>query len=198
MNGFLEELARRAVGAAGNVVMFTMAGGVIAGSVAVNALMFDKYVAGTPEFRSLQCMVGIMQPDCPHFRREMERLKGDLASMQETRDALERQLAGLRAVENAVDQVTLFESVTDPTSGREITTGTVYRRIVETAPKPERYYCYIALGQGDAGETRNLYFYTSNQGIWMSPTEAQKAGVSAATLAFAKSVCEPLLIGGGT
>ena len=197
MLAHLQTLPARLMNGVGNLVLLGLAGGVIAGSVAVNALMLDKYVGGSPEARRIECLVGITHPDCPRYRAEIEKLEGDLSAMRGAREALERQLAGLRAVERAVDTVTLFETFTDPTSGREITVGTVYRKIVEATPKPEHFYCYLALGHGEAGEARNLHFYSSERDAWMSGTEAQKAGVSEATLAYARSVCRPLLIGEG-
>ena len=162
----------------------------------LSAMTLIEHFEDTPELRVLQCAVGFERADCPEAQAEKKRLKDDLAAMTRQKDAIAGQIAGLRAVQNAVDEITLFVSHDDPHSDLEITVGTVYAEFVNAKPTPESHFCYIGLKAGKAGESRNLHFHSSSTGRRsISRAALRDAGVSRKTLDYGRKVCKPLLIG---
>ncbi len=163
--------------------------------VSLIALMLIKNFEDTPEIRILSCAVGIERSDCPEYSAKVKQLEADLKEMIAQRKAIEDQLAGLRAVETTIDEITLFESHKDPHGGLEITVGTVYKELVNERPKPKNYFCYINLKNGKIGESRNLHIQDPSGPRSISPLTLRQSGVSKKTLEFARSVCNPLMVG---
>ena len=187
----------------GNALLMTVAGGVAACGIGLTALYLIEHIEETPALKSLQCFVGIPpRPDCPRYHEEMERLRIERDAVIADRDAVmveyddvQRQLAGLRAIENAVDEITLFEYHVEPDSGSTIVVGTVYREFVNEQPEPASHFCYLMLEDGDAGEDTNLWFRTSSGVVDVTPTTLRKTGITAESLEYGRSVCTPYLIG---
>ena len=125
----------------------------------------------------------------------MEALQNKLDDLTQKSNAAEGKLANLEAIETSVDEVTLFASHDDPNSSYSITVGTVYSKLIEPDMAPE-YFCYISLNQGNANEDRNLHIQNRYGPVEFDQDTLRKAGVSDATLKFARSLCAPFLIGG--
>lgn len=167
-------------------------GAMVAG---LSAMTLIEHFEDTPELRVLQCAVGFDRADCPEAQAEKKRLKDDLAAMTRQKDAIAGQIAGLRAVQNAVDEITLFESFEDPNSDLSVSVGTVYTELVSERPTPDYHFCSIRLKKGGAGESRNLYFHGYEGRRSVSGAALRDAGVSRKTLNYGRKVCKPLLIG---
>lgn len=180
--------AQHAVLLAVNVVV----GATVAGLVALTLM---EHFEDTPEIRSLSCAVGLPRTDCPKYGENLKRLESEIAGLQSEKGQIEERLAALSAIENAVDQITLFETKTDPRNGFGITIGTVYRNFTAANPQPEHYFCYVNLANGAAGESRNLYFQGLSGPIAVSGASLNRAGLDGGVLAFGQSVCKPFLIG---
>lgn len=163
--------------------------------VSLTALTLIKNFEDTPEIRTLSCAVGIERSDFPEHAAKVKRLEADLKEMIAQRESIEGQLAGLRAVETAVDEITLFESHDDPNSRLEVTVGTVYNEFVNERPTPKHHFCYINLKSGKAGESRNLHFHSASGARSISASTLRKSGVTKKTLKYARSVCKPFVIG---
>ncbi len=194
MKQFFTEASRSFASAIANTLLLAIAAAIVTSALTLTALYLTEYLEETPALKSLQCFVGFSRPDCPRYAEEMTNLKANLEAMIKERQKLDRQLAGLRAVETAVDEITLFESHIDPASGRSITIGTVYAEFVDASPAPEYHFCYINLSDGTAGENRNLYFQNRNGEITIASGTLRQAGVSRATLSYARSVCKAFKI----
>lgn len=178
-----------------NMLLFSIAGIIAVSALALTALYLADYLEETPAVKSLQCLIGVSRPDCPRYAEEMANLKANLEAMIREHKKLNTQLTGLRAVETAVDEITLFESHTDPSSGLIITVGTVYTEFVKPRPAPEAYFCYIDLPDGSAGENRSLHIQSHKGEIDLSDATLQQANVSEVTLRYARSVCKAFNIG---
>ena len=140
-------------------------------------------------------MVGLDRVHCPKTQKALIAARDELAKLEKKKDALEELLAGLIAIENSVDQITLFDSSTHPASGLKVTVGTVYRQFVTPMPQPDHFYCYINLDGGGAAESRTLYVRRQGGAVAIEPNELLAVGVTEEALRFARSVCEPYLIG---
>lgn len=177
---------------------------IVGGTIsALITMTLMEHFEDTPEIQTLSCIVGIKRHDCPDYHAAMDQLKAEQEALRDSikasetkRDMLEAQLAGLRAIEGAVDEITLFNNFPDPSSGTSITVGTVYKKFVDPAPQPDSYFCYINLEVGSAGENRNLQFYGPEGVIDVKDTSLKQAGLNQKALSFGKSVCKPFLIGG--
>lgn len=194
MKELLHTLSHTGLSGFGNMLLTGAAVGVAFTVIGMTALYVVKYAKETPELRTLECMIGVERSDCPRYGAEMDALKGKLSDLAEKTATAESKLANLRAVETAVDEVTLFTSHDDPYSAYNVMVGTVYSRLVEPDSAPE-YFCYIGLSRGTANEDRNLHLYTRSGPVELDGETLRKAGVSTETLAFARSVCKPFLIG---
>ena len=195
MQNVFHTLSRTSFSFLGNALLCAVALGVAVCGIGLTALYLLEHVDETPSMKTLQCVLGAARPDCPRHTQEMTRLKAELEDMIAARNAVDAQLAGLQAVETAIDEITLFETQRDPQSGLEITIGTVYTAFVNERPMPDSYFCYINLHHGAAGESRNLHFRGPSGPITLSKTKLIQAGVSSETLQFGRSVCKPFLIG---
>jgi len=178
-----------------NTALIAVNAAVAATVTGLSAMTLIAHFEDTPELRTLQCALGFERADCPEAQAEKKRLKDNLAAMTRQRDAIAGQIAGLRAVQNAVDEITLFVTHDDPHSDLEITVGTVYAEFVNAKPEPESHFCYIVLKNGAAGESRNLHFHSSTGRRSISGAALRDAGVSRKTLNYGRKVCKPLLIG---
>ena len=194
MNGFLGSAARGITSVATNITLAGIAVGIASGGVALTAHYLADHIEKTPAMVKLMCLVQDSN-DCPDRKAELAALETELRRLIDEREELDDQLAGLRRLESSVDHVTLFETIDDPNSSLTVTVGTVYRKFVDAEPEPSSYFCYIDLRQGSAGESRNLHFKHSNSWADISADRLTEAGVSDTTYKFAKSVCEPTLIG---
>lgn len=177
--------------------------------VGLIALTLMEQFRDTPQIRDLSCFVGIMRTDCPAYGEELKRLKSQNEvikaqnremllqrdRIEEQRDQIESRMAGLQAIERSVDQVTLFEHVDDPNSELEVIIGTVYSSFTVEHPKPERYFCYINLPNSATGLSQFLDVRNINGWVSISRAKLRSAGVRQRTVDYAKSVCEPYLIG---
>ena len=191
----LKSIARAGVSSLQNAALIA-ANLAVGGTVTVLvALTLIEHFEDTPEIKTLSCAFGWERPDCPDFIAERNRLQTSLEDMAREKKEIENQIAGLRAVETAIDEITLFESHEDPESGLKITVGTVYKEFVNDHPAPDSYFCYIALQEGSAGESRNLHFHGRFGPYTISESTLTQADIHADTLAFARSVCKPYLIG---
>ena len=172
----------------------------VTGAVGVTALglvtlTVMKHYEDTPEIKTLACALSLPRTDCPAYGAKLNRLEAEIEAMQLEKNQIEGRLSALSAIERSVDQVTLFETKTDPESGFEITVGTVYRTLTNAAPQPDHYFCYVKLENGPAGESRNLHFQVPSGPINVPASSLREAGVDADVLAFGRSVCTPFLIG---
>lgn len=205
MKHLLGSVSRLTFSLFGNALLISVAGGVAACGVGLTALYLIEHIEETPALKSLQCFVGVPpRPDCPRYGEEMKRLRIERdAVIAERNDVIaefngiQRQLAGLRAIENAVDEITLFEHYIEPGSGSTIVVGTVYREFVNERPEPDSHFCYINLSNGSAGENRNLYFRSPSGPLSIPTSTLRDAGVRSETLEFGRSVCVPYVIGQG-
>lgn len=203
MRNILSKTIRTAFSGFGNALLATTATGIAILCIGLAALYLLKHLEETPEMIKLQCLLGITHIECPTYRQDMDKLEAQKLSLEEQLEKLVKQsqkaeskLQNLRRVESSVDEVTLFATYDDPNSKLSVTVGTVYSKLVEPDTHPE-YFCYITLGMGNAGEQRNLHFYSRNGSTSLSDREIYKAGVSKDTLGYARSVCKPTLIGAG-
>lgn len=189
-----------------SAILTAIAISIILCGVGLTALYLVRYVdMDTPEIRSLKCAIGITHPDCPQYGADMNALRDELQSLHAQKAATEQQLAelqgakskleNLRRIEDAIDSVTLFKKHRDTASGLRITVGTVYTRLVEPNLSPE-WFCYISLPNGAFQEDRNLHFRNRSGFKNFDPDTLRQAGVSADTMRYAESVCQPYLIGG--
>ena len=178
-----------------NTVLTAVVAVIATCGIGLTALYLIKYVDETPAMKSLQCMVGISHAECPRYGQEMDDLKAKLKALAKQTAKAEGKLANLRAIETAIDEVTLFATHNDPNSAYKVTTGTVYSKLLEPDLSP-RYFCYISLNNGEANESRNLYIRNNSGSVEINADTLRKAAVSTETLAFARSVCKPFLIGG--
>ncbi|MCK5385430.1 MAG: hypothetical protein KAJ29_07600 [Alphaproteobacteria bacterium] len=195
MKHFLHSISQVSFATIGNALLITIAGVMIVCGIGLTTLYLIKYVdTDTPEIKTLQCMVGIVHAECPRYAQEMGDLKARLKALAQQTAQAEGKLANLRAIETAVDEVTLFSMHTTPNSKYSVTVGTVYSRLLEPDLSPS-YFCYISLDDGAARENRSLYFKNKTERIDLDSETLRKADVSAETLAFARSVCKPLIIG---
>ena len=110
-------------------------------------------------------------------------------------DAANAKLKAIEVVQNADRSFTVFAFPRDPSSGRQITVGTQYERLVPPDQNPT-WECSIALSDGDAGEAR-LYLFRKRDGSFIDDKALRrKMGVSDAEFTYAQSVCKPTIIGG--
>lgn len=152
----------------------------------------------------LRCWVDPYYPKCPEYPNELDRLRLQLEDMEADarrlrfeRDRIEQQLAGLRAIETSVDEITLFNQYDDPYSGFTIAVGTVYQKFVNRSPQPEYHFCYIRLSSGGDGTNRDFHFHSIEGARDVAESKLDRLGIGAPTMAFARSVCKPFMIGGG-
>lgn len=178
-----------------SALLLSINAAVAATAIGLVALTVIQHYKETPEIKTLACGVGLPRTDCPDYANKFHRLESEIDALRDEKSGIENRLAALRAIETTVDTVTLFETKTDPSSGSEITVGTVYKNLTAVAPQPEHYFCYIKLANGPAGESRNLHFQTASGSVAVSPLSLKEAGVDAGALNFGRSVCKPLLIG---
>ncbi len=195
MSSLIARTSAHISGAIGTLVLLSVSLLVAAGGTLLIALYLTEHWQDSPAMVELQCRIGLDRPDCPERNAEMTRLRAELEAMIAEKDRMDAQLAGLRAVETAIDEITLFETHDDPNSNLDVTVGTIYSRFVEARPSPDAHFCYIGLGHGTAGESRNLYFQGVAGPVRISEAKLARAGVSAASYEFARSVCRPFLIG---
>lgn len=195
MKQVLIKASRSLFSALADLLLIGIASVIAGAALTLTALYLIDHMEETPATKSLQCFIGISRPDCPRYAEEITELQAELKTMIDEREALEDQLTGLRAVETAVDEITLFESHTDPVSGLEVTVGTVYTEFVKAQPSPEAYFCYLNLPLGPAGESRNLHFKGRGGEITVSSKVLKKANITARTLNYARSACKPFVIG---
>ena len=188
-------VSRIGLSAAANAALATVAGAVALGGIALTALYLIEAVDETPALVRLLCLAGIERADCPRHTEEMARLQAERDALQARIRAAEDDLRGLRAVDD-VDTVTFFQEHEAPDSPLTVHVGTVYDHLIGNLA-PVHHYCYIALSSGPAGETRNLHIHDSSGPVGISPDAMRAAGVTQATLAYARSVCRPFLIGEG-
>ena len=156
MSGMMNAVSRFSVSTAGNVVLVTVVVGVAACALGLGALYLIDNVKETPAITKLGCLVGFNRAGCPRYDAEMQALKDKLEALVQETARAEDKLANLRAIENAVDQVTLFETHGDRDSAAYVTVATVYSRLSDPEPVPQ-YYCYIILDAGPANESRHFY-----------------------------------------
>lgn len=195
-------LNRTASSIVSNGLLALVAATVAAGGVGLTVLYMVDHIKETPGMKTIHCFLDPSRRDCPEYDAAMKRLKTELEAMVAERNRIDAerkeiagQLAGLRAIETAVDEVTLFETHDDPNSDFDVVVGTVYKQFVESEPKPEAFFCYIELRNGEAGESRNLHF-RNRFGLTSIPaTTLEMEGIGEATMAFARSACKPFLIG---
>lgn len=174
------------------------------GALALTALYLVDHVQETPGIKTIRCYFWPGDADCPARHDAMAELQKELAELAIERDQIARereaaksQLEGLRAIENAVDRITLFETHGGPFD-KNVVVGTVYRRLVEANPQPSYHYCYIELGNGPAGEQRNFRIRTETGDVSISDSERDDAGLSEQELARARGLCVPRLVGAGS
>lgn len=195
MSYFRATVSRIALGTLANAALIGI-GAVVAGTgLALTAVTLLEYVEMTPEMRELTCFLGSEHPDCPSFGAELQSLRDEMHATRREYDRLARDRAGLAAIEASVDEITLFEGFTAPDSGRAVTVGTTYRALVGDDPRPLSYYCYVNLGNGPFGEARNLHFRNSLGFKDIDDATLRAADVTPATLEYARSVCDPFIIG---
>lgn len=173
------------------VVMLTVA----TGGAGLTVLYLAEHVEETEGMKKLRCFVDPSYEGCHDQEAALNRLKDELAAMAGERERIEAQLAGLRAVETAVDEITLFQTHEVEGEEQDVVVGTVYTRLVEARPEPERHFCYLRLEEGTSGESRNFHFQTKDGSVEVSAAKLRKMGVASKTMEFARSVCKPLLIG---
>ena len=183
-------------------VLLTGVIAVIAGlGVLVIALYGTGHYKETESVLALRCLVQPDHLECPDQKAKVADLRAKLDGLAEKydsllsqRNAVQNRLASLEAIETAVDEVTLFETFTEPETGIGIVVGTVYKSIMVGQPKPERHFCYIQLDHGVAGESRNLSFHSRRGPIEISEDTLAKANVKPVVLAYGRLVCEPFMI----
>lgn len=197
MKSLINTVSSWSVSTLGNGLLIATGSAVALCGVALLALYMVNHIQETPGMIRVRCMVQPSYEACPQHDAAIERLNGQLEAARREREALERQLAGLRAIQNSVDRITLFESHQDPDSGYGVMVGTVYRELVNAAPEPESYFCYIQLPNGPSGEDRLQDVRADGQMVQFSASMRRTLGIGASTLAFATEVCKPKLVTGG-
>ncbi len=195
MKDIIFTASRSVISVLANALLLSIAAVIVISALTLTAIYLTDYLEETPAVKSLQCFVGFSRPDCPRYAEEMASIKADLEAMIRERELLDTQLKGLRAIETAVDEITLFESFTDPSSEMKVTVGTVYTEFVKSRPSPEAYFCYIDLPSGPAGEDRSLHFQSRRGPTTLSLETLRQADVSPVTLNYARSVCKAFEIG---
>lgn len=182
MKKLFHKLSQSSLSGFGSALLISAALGVALITVGVTALYVAKYAKLTPEMKTLQCLLGL-RPDCPD---EMAKLRD-----------LQEQMARLKSAEDQVDKITLFSVFTDPGSGLKVTVGTIYHKLSEPDRAPP-YYCYIDLAMA-GGVSRNLYIRSAGASDFLTLDDAtlRASGIGGETLDYARSVCQPLLIGDG-
>lgn len=193
MSGLLHAASRAGLSAAGNLALATVAGGIALCGAGLTALYLIDNIRETPAVTEMLCLVGVERPGCPDRAEEEARLRRQFAELQARTQAAEAELRSLRAVDD-VRSVTFFQDYEAPDSQLTVKVGTVYSHLIGNPP-PEYHFCYIELPRGAAGESRHLAFHTQSGPATISAETLRAAGVSQATLEFARSVCRPLLIG---
>lgn len=184
-------------------VLMTMAILVLIGG---GAFLIALYGAGhfkeTEGMIALRCLFEPEYPKCPDRLAELAMLQAQLAALQaeaekvrQERDKIQDRMAGLVAMESAVDTFTLFSNHRDAEAGLSIVVGTRYKTLVTGVPKPEGHFCYVRLQDGAAGEERTLSFHGFSGPVKISTDKLARAEVPPATLAYGRLVCKPLLIG---
>lgn len=208
MINWLNFVLRAVSSGIGTLVLVLIATSMATGAIALTALYLVNHVEETPGIKKLWCLVQPERPGCPRHGEALARLEATIEQleaqrsmiaherdqMEAERDRIIDQLAGLRAIEAAVDEITTFKTVTDPDSDLKTTIGTVYTKFVDPSPEPERYFCYISLTDGAAGEDRNLYIRTSSGDVDVSDATLDRLDLSKSALAFSRSVCKPRLV----
>ena len=192
MSGLLSSISRTSLSGFANMLLMGVALGVSTCGIGLTALYLMDNIEETPALTKIQCFVGFERPDCPDHLEKVAQMQQDLEDLLTRTQIAESQLEGLRAIES-VDEVTLFNMHDDPASGYGVHIGTVYDRLTGN-PVPDHYFCYISLPNGPAGEGRNLHFHGSLGPIDFSSADLKAAGVTPATLSFARSVCQPFLV----
>ena len=202
---FLKRISHVFLGTLSKTILVFIALAMILCGLGLTALYLVRYVELTPEIRTLKCMIGFVHEDCPQYKTEMTALQDELKALQDQKSATEqklaqlkeagKKLANLKRIEDAVDTVTLFKEHYDPVNNFRVTVGTAYSKLTETDVKPEYFFCYISL-EDTQGVDRNLYVRNSSGDISISAQTLRQAGLSQDTLDYARSVCNPYLIGG--
>ena len=203
---FLRHISNVFLSVLANTVLTIIATSVILCGIGLSTLYLIKHIdTDTSEIRTLKCIIGFVHEECPQYKTEMTALQGQLQHLQAQKSATEqklvelqgvgRKLENLRRIEDAVDKVTLFKQHTDPSSRLTITVGTEFSRLVDPDLSPD-YFCYINLAAGRFQEDRNLNFRSTFGFKDFDHASLRQAGISAETMRFAQSVCQPYLIGG--
>ncbi len=196
MKQFFHKIANTSLSAFGQMLLMSCAVLVALCGIGLTGLYLIKYVdRNAPEAVMLQCAVGVERPDCPSHLEELARLKAERQALQDDVAQIEGKLSAIERVENEVDMITLFDTHNDPHSDLTVGIGTRYTKLnIHERPT---YFCYINLHSGEVNENRTLHFRDASSGdIEISRSTLHKAGVSQDTLDFARSVCQPTLIGG--
>ena len=202
MSQVTNSLSRWTASALGNVLLTTTAAAVSVAGLGVGALYMADYIEETPAMIKVRCLFDATYAKCPERDELLDNLQAELDAvaierdrMLAERDALEKQLAGLRAIEAAVDEITTFKTHYDPHSDLSVTVGTVYREFVKAEPEPARYFCYINLQYADTGVNRNFYIRNIDGLVKVTGDTLDTLGISQKTWNFGLSVCKPETIG---
>lgn len=164
----------------------------------------------TDGIKRVRCWIAPKSGGCPARLNEIASLREELAQLGAQRDSIkadrdaigeakrsaQRQLDDLRALENTVDKITLFE-MHGGLFSKKIIVGTVYTRFVGSDARPDYHYCYIQLPEGAAGEERIFNIRGQSGDIDVRPAMLEAADLSSSDLDRARSVCKPRLIGPG-
>ncbi|MCK4945707.1 MAG: hypothetical protein KAS59_05550 [Alphaproteobacteria bacterium] len=202
MTKFFNTLSRVSMAMLGNTLLASVAVSIALCGLGLASLYLFKYVDNdSPEMIQLQCVVGIERTECVNYQKKLDDLRVQrealakrLAALKQEMSKANKQLNGLRALEDAVDKVTLFNNQKIQGTNFEVTIGTVYNKLIGINQAPE-YYCYINLIEvGDIN--RNLYIRNNNGNIQLSAHTLSKVGVTKQALSYARSVCKPYLIEG--
>ena len=186
---FLSALTGASLSAVANTTICIIGGGIALAALGLTTLYLLTYVQETPQTIKLQCLLGFARPDCPDNQKELDALRAEIEGMR-------GKLDGLRRIEEAVDTVTLFNTVDIPGTELELTVGTKYSKLIDADKTPD-YFCYIDLNTGDAYEDRNITIRTTANEVILPQSILDEIGMDEAAYMFARTQCKPYLIAGG-
>ena len=194
---------------------------VVGGLLIVGTTLADTY-EDTSFVKVTQCtFFGTTREDCPAYGAALASLEADKAAAEDEAEdtrrraeedrqkaariladaeanaaALQDKLNDIRAVQSDDNTFTLFGHIDDPNSDWKITVATEYKSLVPPDPTPKTG-CYVNLPSGSAGENRNWWFKNHNGSIQDDRRLRRQHNISDAAWVWAKTACQPILIGDG-
>lgn len=196
MRGFLSSITRIGLSGLGSVLLVTSIMAIATIGLGMAGLYVFKYAQVTTEMRQFQCYVlGTQHPDCADYQKELDDLATERAALAKELAGLQRKIANLKKLEEAVDTITLFQTHKIGTSDYSLTVGNKYHAITNGDDGFDSYFCYIDLGSDD-GVDRQLNIRHTSGDVDVDADTLRRAGLSTLALEYARAKCKPLMIGG--